>query len=126
MSNALPDGNIGRLQQMQAAASALEAASRTALEVEVHAGALDRRDMNKHIFASALRLNETVSFGRVEPLHSTCRHLTLLYKASRRPNIAQKVEPAPRGTGSAYRRLNLASANDFAQLWVRESRLSLG
>jgi len=32
-------------------------------------GALDRRDVDENILAAALRLNEAIAFGRVEPLH---------------------------------------------------------
>ena len=34
------------------------------------AGSLDSRDMDKHIFAAALRLNKSVSFLRIEPFYS--------------------------------------------------------
>jgi hypothetical protein len=33
--------------------------------------------VDEHIFASALRLDETVSFGRVEPFHSALSHISL-------------------------------------------------
>jgi hypothetical protein len=33
--------------------------------------------VHEHILAAALRLNETVSFGRVEPLHSALSHISL-------------------------------------------------
>ena len=42
------------------------------------AGALDCRDVDKHIFAAALRLDEAVTLGRIEPFNGTCRHLSLL------------------------------------------------
>src|SRR5579863_9161455 len=35
---------------------------------------LDRRDMDKNIFAAALRLNESVALLRIEPLHGTFSH----------------------------------------------------
>src|SRR5829696_1969515 len=38
---------------------------------------LDRGDMNENVLAAALRLNEPVAFGRVEPLHSALRHTSL-------------------------------------------------
>jgi hypothetical protein len=36
--------------------------------------ALDRANMNKHVFASAIRLNETESLLDVEPLYSPRAH----------------------------------------------------
>jgi hypothetical protein len=33
--------------------------------------------MGENVLAAALRLNETITFGRVEPLHDTGRHRTL-------------------------------------------------
>src|SRR6266496_3834990 len=42
------------------------------------AGTLDRGKVDEHILAAALRLNESVALGRVEPLHSSCGHLRLL------------------------------------------------
>jgi hypothetical protein len=39
----------------------------------VEAGPLNSRDVHKNILAAALRLNETIAFGGVEPLHSTFR-----------------------------------------------------
>jgi hypothetical protein len=38
------------------------------------AGSLDGRDMNKHIFSAALRLNKSVAFLGIEPFHRTARH----------------------------------------------------
>ena len=38
------------------------------------AGLLDSRDMYEHILSAALRLDESVAFGRVEPLHCSGRH----------------------------------------------------
>src|ERR1700692_3544791 len=40
-------------------------------------GPLYRRDMDENVLAAALRLNEPITFGRVEPLHDTGRHRTL-------------------------------------------------
>src|SRR6516162_2207480 len=40
------------------------------------ARAFDSRDMNEHVLASGLRLDEPVSLGRNEPLHSTLSHLS--------------------------------------------------
>jgi hypothetical protein len=39
------------------------------------AGSFDCRDVDKHIFAAALRLNKPVPLLRVEPLHGTFRHI---------------------------------------------------
>jgi hypothetical protein len=39
------------------------------------ASPFDRRDVNEDVFAAALRLDETVPFSRIEPLHGTLRHL---------------------------------------------------
>src|SRR6478609_10547650 len=39
-------------------------------------GALDGADVNEHILAAIVRLNEAVALLTVEPLHGTCRHLT--------------------------------------------------
>jgi hypothetical protein len=41
-------------------------------------GVLDGRDMNKHVFLPALRLNVSVALLHVEPLYRTCRHYCLL------------------------------------------------
>ena len=38
---------------------------------------LDRRDVDKHIFAAARRLNEPISLCRIEPLHGAFRHCLL-------------------------------------------------
>src|SRR5262245_1757635 len=42
------------------------------------AGPLDRRNMNKHILAATLGLNESIALGRIEPLHGACGHRRLL------------------------------------------------
>src|SRR5262249_40090603 len=42
------------------------------------AGALDRGDMDEHVSAAALRLNESIAFRRVEPFHGAGSHLGLL------------------------------------------------
>src|SRR5690242_11103741 len=39
---------------------------------------LDGRNVNEHILAAALRLNESVAFGWVEPLHGSSSHHRLL------------------------------------------------
>ena len=40
----------------------------------VDPGSLDSRDMDKHIFSAALRLNKSVSFLRIEPFYSAQCH----------------------------------------------------
>src|SRR6516162_7825820 len=40
------------------------------------ARAFDSRDMNEHVLASGLRLDEPVSLGWIEPLHSALGHLS--------------------------------------------------
>src|SRR5262245_45919918 len=40
--------------------------------------ALNRRNVNEHVLAATLRLNESVALGRVEPLHCSLRHLAVL------------------------------------------------
>ena len=40
-------------------------------------GPLYRRDMDENVLAATLRLNEPITFGRVEPLHDTGRHRML-------------------------------------------------
>ena len=42
----------------------------------VQAGLLNSRNMDEHILiATAIRRDETIPLSRVEPLHSTCRHV---------------------------------------------------
>src|SRR5208282_4530973 len=38
------------------------------------AGFLHRRDMDKHVFSAGLRLNKSIAFLRIEPLHGAARH----------------------------------------------------
>src|ERR1700756_2320898 len=40
------------------------------------AGPFHRRDMDKHVFAAAVGLNETITLRRVEPLHRSGHHFT--------------------------------------------------
>jgi hypothetical protein len=48
------------------------------------AGLLNRGDVDEHVLAAAtLRLNKSVPFLRIEPLHGTCRHRGL-QKAQKR------------------------------------------
>ena len=39
------------------------------------AGSFNGRDVHKYVLAAVVGLNESKSLGRVEPLHSTCRHV---------------------------------------------------
>src|SRR5262249_24058026 len=39
---------------------------------------LHRRNMDEHVLAAGLRLNESIAFCWVEPLHGPCRHRRLL------------------------------------------------
>jgi hypothetical protein len=52
--------------------------------------------MDKHVFAAAVRLNETVPLGRVEPLHCTRRHVKFSHwkkSSSRLTEYGQKKSP---------------------------------
>jgi hypothetical protein len=42
------------------------------------ASAFYRWDVNEHVLAAALRLDEAVTLLRIKPLHGTCRHVSLL------------------------------------------------
>src|SRR5215472_8594125 len=68
-----------------------------AFELEAHllalvqvaeAGALDGRDMHKHIFRPILRLNEAIALLAVEPLHGSDRHRRPSEKRSSRRQVA--------------------------------------
>src|ERR1700730_18246478 len=49
--------------------------------VEVaQARSLHGRDVHKHVLAAIVGLNKSKSLSRVEPLHSTCRHVSLSLK----------------------------------------------
>jgi hypothetical protein len=37
-------------------------------------GLLDRRNVHKYILPATVRLDESIAFGRIEPLHSPGRH----------------------------------------------------
>src|SRR5689334_8670845 len=59
---------------------------------------LHGRDMHEHVLAAGLGLNEAVSFGRVEPLHGTCRHcrspMFTSKPATIRKSASQRYPPA--------------------------------
>jgi hypothetical protein len=44
---------------------------------------LDRRNMDENVRATAVRIDETVTFSRVEPLHNPHRHFPYLPKQKR-------------------------------------------
>jgi len=56
-------------------------------------GALDCRDVDKDIFAAALRLNESIPFLRIEPRHGAFRHLSLLPWSIAAADITRKAGP---------------------------------
>src|SRR5215467_8732727 len=39
--------------------------------------ALNRGDMDEHVFAASLRLDKSIALGRIEPLHGAARHFDL-------------------------------------------------
>jgi hypothetical protein len=39
--------------------------------------ALDRGDVDEHVFAAWLRLDKSIALGRIEPLHGAARHFDL-------------------------------------------------
>jgi len=41
----------------------------------IQAGSFDCRNMHEDILAAVVGLNKSIALGRVEPLHSTCRHV---------------------------------------------------
>jgi hypothetical protein len=48
----------------------------TLIEV-AQAGSFHGRDVHKHVLAAVVGLNKSKSLSRIEPLHNTCRHVTL-------------------------------------------------
>jgi hypothetical protein len=38
--------------------------------------------MHEYVFAAVVRLNKSEALGRVEPLHSTCRHVRTPFLSS--------------------------------------------
>jgi len=49
--------------------------------------ALNGGDVHEHVPAAALRLNEAITLGRIEPFHSTCCHTLSPKMSSRRENV---------------------------------------
>jgi len=39
--------------------------------------ALDRGDVDEHVFAASLRLDKSIALGWIEPLHGAARHFDL-------------------------------------------------
>jgi hypothetical protein len=46
-----------------------------ALSEPAKTGPLNRRDVYENVFSAGVRLNKPVTLSRVEPFHSTCRHV---------------------------------------------------
>src|SRR6266853_3269060 len=57
---------------------------------------LHRRNVHKHIAPAALRLDESIAFGRIKPLHSPGRHQSSPGKRDRPPNLHIPVTAAIR------------------------------
>jgi signal transduction histidine kinase len=79
-------------------------------------GTLDGTDVYEHIFATALRLNEPVTLGRIEPLHSAGSHARLL------------LESKPQQRSSFNRRFQAACApngRDWIELAVADTGIGL-
>src|SRR6266478_5462239 len=49
----------------------------SALIEVAQAGLFHGRDVHKHVLAAVVGLNKSESLSRIEPLHSTCRHVSL-------------------------------------------------
>jgi hypothetical protein len=84
-----------------------------ALVERAQASALDGRDVHEHIFAAVLRLNEPVSLGRVEPFHSTDRHVSILpgvikSRSLRRPSSGMQDRSI--AAGSTWERIGINDA----------------
>src|SRR4051812_28145415 len=54
-----------------------------ALIQSAQAGTFDRRDVDEHILASTLRLNESIALGWIEPFHVPSRHRRLRSSSKR-------------------------------------------
>src|ERR1700738_1109273 len=71
----------------------------TLIEV-AQAGLFHGRDVHKHVLAAVVGLNKSKSLSRVEPLHSTCRHVsfspkeTIVAVERRKDSWASKNPPA--------------------------------
>lgn len=81
-------------------------------------GPLNRGDMDEDVLPSAIRLNESIPFRRVEPLHSSGRHVVFLRKFRRRESAAfsaAKIKGLAFSPGSLARRLLLFESGLFPQ-----------
>jgi hypothetical protein len=76
---------------------------------------LDRADMNEHIVAAVVGLNESEALLAVEPLHSTCRHFFFSKEhicafrvtlTQNRFNSSMSMEKEPAGAFNKAQRLN--------------------
>jgi hypothetical protein len=67
----------------------------------VHASALDRADVHEHILGAVIRLDESVAFLAVEPLHGSLRHMARL-------------------SGTCLMGLHVSAASSF-EIWRRSS-----
>src|SRR5439155_18079769 len=61
----------------------------TLIEV-AQAGSFNGRDVHKHVLAAIVGLNKSISLSRIEPLHNTSRHVSLLLGKSNRCSRAAK------------------------------------
>src|SRR6266545_1580932 len=76
--------------------------------------ALDSRDVDKHIPAALLRLNESIAFGGIEPFYRTARH-------SRSPSCRSTILSCSRAANgfpsSCANQFNLRNARPSALHW---------
>src|SRR5439155_11736324 len=56
-------------------------------------GALDRRDVNEHVPAAALGLDEAIALRRVEPLHCASSHLGPPLENAHVSTLGQSIRP---------------------------------
>jgi len=59
--------------------------------------------MNEHVLSAALRLDEAVAFGWVEPLYISCRHLDISRTLNDVPMQAARFRRIIQGDQSAFR-----------------------
>jgi signal transduction histidine kinase len=80
-------------------------------------GTFDGTDVYEHIFSTALRLNEPVTLGRIEPLHSAGSHVRLL------------LESKPQQRSSFNRQFQAArlyrNSRDWIELAVADTGIGL-
>src|SRR6516165_6666691 len=90
------------------------------------AGALDRGDMDKYVFAAVLRLNESIAFRRVEPFHGASSHHGLLVCT----NLIAAARPScdrPSEVSVAYGKAHREVRDKQGQARIRDStRFSQG